>query len=503
MKVAVIGAGLGGLAVAVRLAKAGHSVDVYEANPYAGGKATIYEVGEFRFDAGPSLFTMPQYVEDLFILCDEDIQKHFPYQRLNHICNYYFEDGTEIIAHADKEKFAAEIEHKTGDSASSVLKFLKKSQKIYEVTKGLFLEKSLHKISTYFSKAAFKGYAHLHQIDALATMGNVVDKYFKDSRTRRLFKRYATYNGSNPYQAPATLNIIPHLEYGIGAYFPKNGIHGITQALLYLCEKTGVKIHLNTKVEKIVHKRGKVCGIELSQPSAVNRPQQSVDSRPSTVDYGAVISNCDVYFTYKHLLKDVVFPSKVLNQPRSSSALIFYWGIDKQFPQLDLHNILFSEDYKTEFDYLFNKKEVYADPTVYINITGKYKPDDAPQGCENWFVMINASHIDGQNWDELVTSARQNIIDKINRVLKTDIEKYIVAEKTLDPRGIEGVTQSYLGSLYGTSSNNRMAAFYRHPNFSKKIKGLYFVGGSVHPGGGIPLVLSSAKIVADMAGNAR
>lgn len=490
MKVAVIGAGLGGLAVAIRLAKQGHSVEIFEANNYVGGKATTHEINGFRFDAGPSLFTMPQYVEELFEVAGEDIEKYFPYTRLHHICNYFFEDGTELIAHAEPEKFAQQVADKTTDTAESVLQFLKKSAKIYEVTKGLFLEKSLHQLKTYFSKEALKGYAHLHQIDAFSNMGEVIDKQFKDSRTRRLFKRYATYNGSNPYEAPATLNIIPHLEYGIGAYFPKNGIHGITQALLHLCDKLGVEIHLNTKVERIVHEGGKVKGLEVSQ-------QSTVDGRPSTMDYDIVVSNSDVYFTYKHLLPDVKFPEKVLNQPRSSSALIFYWGINKQFPKLDLHNILFSEDYKTEFDYLFNKKSLYSDPTVYINITSKYN-DDAPQGSENWFVMINAPHIEGQNWDELITQARQNIITKINRVLKTDIDTLIVAERTLDPRGIESVTQSYLGSLYGTSSNNRMAAFYRHPNFSKHIKGLYFVGGSVHPGGGIPLVLSSAKIVAEI-----
>jgi phytoene desaturase len=500
MKVAVIGAGLGGLAVAIRLAKAGHKVTVYEANPYAGGKATVYNVKGFRFDAGPSLFTMPQYVEELFALCGEDITQHFAYTRLQHICNYFFEDGTEIIAHSTPEKFAQEIAQKTGDSAANVNRFLKKSAKIYAVTNGLFIQKSLHRLRTYFSKAALKGYIHLHQIDALTTMSKVVNRYFKDSRTRRIFKRYATYNGSNPYQAPGTLNIIPHLEYGIGAYFPKNGIHSITQALLYLCEKTGVDIKLNTKVKSIVHEGGVVRGLVVSPLSTDHSPQQSVDSRLLTVDYNAVISNADVYFTYKHLLTDVKFPEKILNQPRSSSALIFYWGIDKAYPKLDLHNILFSEDYEAEFDCLFTKKTLYTDPTVYINITSKYKPDDAPTGCENWFVMINAPHINGQNWDDLVAQARQNIIAKINRTLHTDIEPHIIAQKTLDPRGIESITQSYLGSLYGTASNNRMAAFYRHPNFSKQLKGLYFVGGSVHPGGGIPLVLSSAKIVADMVG---
>lgn len=497
MKVAVIGAGLGGLAVAIRLAKAGHEVDVFEANPYAGGKATVFNLNGYRFDAGPSLFTMPQYVEELFALCGEDITQNFPYVRLDSICNYFFEDGTELTAHAHPEQFAAEIESKTGDKAEAVINFLNQSKNIYAVTKGLFLEQSLHKLNTYFSKDAVKGYANLHRIGVFSTMAAIIDKSFKDSRTRRLFKRYATYNGSNPYQAPATLNIIPHLEYGIGAYFPSKGIHGITEALLYLCNKTGVKIHLNTKVERIVQSGARVKGIIISpQPTA--NSLQSVDSRPLTVDYNAVISNCDVYFTYKHLLPDAKVPKKIINQPRSSSALIFYWGINKQFPNLDLHNILFSENYEAEFDFIFTKKLVYNDPTVYINITSKYKPDDAPQGCENWFVMINTPHIDGQNWDELIMAARQHIIDKINRVLKTDISQHIVAEQVLDPRGIESITQSYLGSLYGNSSNTRMAAFYRHPNFSKQIKGLYFVGGSVHPGGGIPLVLSSAKIVADL-----
>ncbi len=498
MKVAVIGAGLGGLAVAIRLAKQGHSVEIFEANSYVGGKATVHHINGFRFDAGPSLFTMPQYVEELFEVAEEDIEKHFPYTRLNHICNYFFEDGTEIVADAKPEKFAQKIADKTTDSAESVLEFLNKSATIYKVTKGLFLEKSLHQLKTYFSKDALKGYTNLHKIDTMVNMAEVIDKQFKDSRTRRLFKRYATYNGSNPYEAPGTLNIIPHLEYGIGAYFPNNGIHGITQALLHLCNKLGVKIHLNTKVERIVHEGGEVKGLQvrgqLSEDSSMENQPLTTNHRPADI----IVSNSDVYFTYKHLLPDVKFPEKVLNQPRSSSALIFYWGINKQFPKLDLHNILFSEDYKTEFDYLFDKKSLYSDPTVYINITSKYKPDDAPQSCENWFVMINAPHIEGQNWDELITQARQNIITKINRVLRTDIEPLIATEKTLDPRGIENVTQSYLGSLYGTSSNNRMAAFYRHPNFSKHIKGLYFVGGSVHPGGGIPLVLSSAKIVADM-----
>jgi phytoene dehydrogenase-like protein len=206
----------------------------------------------------------------------------------------------------------------------------------------------------------------------------------------------------------------------------------------------------------------------------------------------------DIYPTYKKLLPKVKHPEKILVQEKSSSALIFYWGINKQFAELDLHNILFTENYQAEFEYIFNKKTIYADPTIYINITSKYKPDDASAGCENWFLMINTPNNQGQNWDELIAEARKNIVSKLNRLLKTDIEKYIVTENILDPRSIESKTSSHLGALYGNASNNRYAAFLRHKNFSSNIKGLYFCGGSVHPGGGIPLCLNSAKIAAGL-----
>ena len=182
----------------------------------------------------------------------------------------------------------------------------------------------------------------------------------------------------------------------------------------------------------------------------------------------------------------------------SSSALIFYWGIKQEFPELDLHNIFFSNDYAGEFKAIFEEKSLMDDPTVYVNITSKLSKADAPAGCENWFVMINVPCNDGQDWDDLIAKARVHIISKLNRLLDCDIESLIEEEAILEPRTIESKTSSYKGALYGTSSNSRMAAFFRHPNFSRKIKDLYFCGGSVHPGGGIPLALSSAKIVGDL-----
>jgi phytoene dehydrogenase-like protein len=187
-----------------------------------------------------------------------------------------------------------------------------------------------------------------------------------------------------------------------------------------------------------------------------------------------------------------------LKQERSSSALIFYWGITKEFPELQLHNILFSRDYKHEFDQLFEKKTISEDPTVYINITSKMEVGHAPQGKENWFVMINAPANEKQDWEVLKKECRQAAINKINRMLDTNIEDHIEVEETLDPVKIEEQTSSYMGALYGSSSNSRIAAFLRQPNYSSTIKGLYFAGGTVHPGGGIPLCLKSARLVSEL-----
>jgi phytoene dehydrogenase-like protein len=189
-------------------------------------------------------------------------------------------------------------------------------------------------------------------------------------------------------------------------------------------------------------------------------------------------------------------PEKILSQERSSSAIIFYWGIRHSFEQLNLHNIFFSKNYQAEFASIFSSHTVADDSTVYVNISSKDELADAPDGCENWFVMVNAPANVGQDWDEIIQRTRKNILSKLSKQLETNLEDFIECESILDPRSIEAKTQSAQGALYGSASNNRYAAFLRHPNFSSQIKNLYFCGGSVHPGGGIPLCLLSAKITA-------
>ena len=484
MKVTIIGSGIAGLASAVRLACAGHQVTVFEANAYPGGKLSeIYSEG-FRFDAGPSLFTLPQLVDELFTLAGKAPQKHFSYLRLDKACNYFFGDGTRFSAFHNREEMAEELNNKLGIKDPSPFFYqLDKAKFRYQITAPIFIEKSLHRLKNHFSIETLKGILNMGKLNLFESMNQENEKIFDNKYLRFYFNRFATYNGSNPYQTPALLNMIPHLEHNIGSYFPVKGMHSITQSIYDLVNELGVEFHFNSKVEEILVKDNKAFGVKVKGKEFLS---------------DVVVSNMDIYPTYKKLLPNVKAPNRILKQEKSSSALIFYWGVNKVFDELDLHNILFTQNYKEEFDAIFTKKSIYQDSTIYINITSKLKTDDAPKDCENWFVMINVPNNQGQDWDKLIKEAKTNIIQKIKRILKVDVSNLILTEQILDPRSIESKTSSYAGALYGNASNNRYAAFMRHKNFSSAISGLYFCGGSVHPGGGIPLCLNSAKIVSQL-----
>lgn len=482
-KAIIIGSGIAGLATAIRLKAKGYQVEVFEQNTYTGGKLTAFQQGDFRFDAGPSLFTSPQSVDELFELLGENPKEQFQYIKLPVVCHYFYDDGTFIQAHATPNEFAKEIETKLGVHHSKVTSYLKNSAFVYQTTSPVFLEQSLHKVKNFINFKTLKGVLLMPWLGIFSRFNAHNQRWLAHPKLVQLFNRYATYNGSNPYECPGVMTAIPHLEFNQGAFFPKKGMHDISQSLYRLAKKHGVVFHFNQKVEQIIVQQRAATGI-LS-----NGKQHLAD---------VVVSNMDAWGTFRNLLKDQHQPEKTLNQPRSSSALIFYWGINHYFDALDMHNIFFSKDYEQEFHSIFKDNTVSEDPTVYINITSKHKPDDAPKAQQNWFVMVNVPPNNGQNWDQLIAQTRAAVLSKLSRHLGKDIESLIINESILDPRSIESKTASYQGSLYGTSSNNRYAAFLRQANFSKKISKLYFCGGSVHPGGGIPLCLLSAKIVSEL-----
>lgn len=484
MKTAVIiGAGIAGIATSIRLARKGYKVRVYEANSYAGGKLSAFVDKGYRFDAGPSLFTMPHLVTELFDLCGEDPSASFTYQTRSSVCTYYWEDGTRYEMPAAPERIAATMASTFDVAEADVLSYLSSSRDKYELTAPLFLERSLHKPATYLNRETVRALVATPRLGVFDTLHAVNSKAFADPRVVQLFDRYATYNGSDPYQTPGIMSMIPHLEMGIGTFFPVGGMVSITDSLVALAQRQGVEYVYNTPVQEIIIESGRAVGV------VCNGERQMAD---------VIVSNMDIFSTYRRLLPDAVHPEKILHQERSSSAMIFYWGIERVFDDLGLHNIFFADDYRGEFEAIFVDKELHDDPTVYIHISSKGEATDAPPGCENWFVMINTPGDFGQDWPRWIDRSRERIIAKLSRLLGVDIEPLIATESVLDPRGIESKTQSHRGALYGTASNNRFAAFLRHSNFSRQYDGLFFCGGSVHPGGGIPLCLSSAKIVADL-----
>jgi phytoene desaturase len=484
LKAIVIGSGIAGLATAVRLSCAGYTVEVFEANQYPGGKLTEISRDGYRFDAGPSLFTLPNLVDELFLLAGKKPRDYFNYIKLEKSCNYFYEDGTRFTAYHDRNKFAEELQTKLGiGDVEKVMKHLEFAAWRYKITAPVFIEYSLHRLKNYINKNTVRGILSMFRLNLFESMHKENTRLLSNKKLVQYFNRFATYNGSSPYKAPALLNMIPHLEHNIGTFFPDKGMHSITQSIFDLAKSLGIQFHFGKRVDEILVNKETAIGVKIGGMAYMA---------------DIVVSNADIHPTYHKLLPNERRPDNILSQEKSSSALIFYWGINRSFQELDLHNILFADNYENEFEQLFQNHTICKDPTVYINITSKYNSSDAPDGCENWFVMINVPNNQGQDWENLTREARKHIIEKINRLLVTDIENHIATEEVLDPITIEQKTGSHAGALYGNASNNRFAAFLRHKNFSSNIKGLYFCGGSVHPGGGIPLCLNSAKIVSKL-----
>ncbi len=488
-KAVIVGSGIAGLAASIRLVAQGYKVHVYEKSDTPGGKLGFFSEKGYQFDTGPSLFTQPHQLEALLALVGEKLSDYFTYHKMPVSCHYFYEDGTFIEASADPDLFAKEAHEKTGEPVSSIKNYLAASEKLYTRMGQVFLNHSLHKISTLFKIPLLSALGAFKLPYITRSMHKHNERSFKSKKLVQLFNRYATYNGSNPYVAPSMLTLIAHLEHNEGSFYPSGGMISITNTLVAVAKKIGVQFYFNSPVQKITTSNNKVTGVVVNDVE---------------VDADLVVSNADVYFTYLNLLAAPNKAQKILEQERSSSALIFYWGIKKDFPNLSLHNIFFTENYEAEFAHLFDVKIPFSDPTVYVNITSVCEPGiQAPAGKQNWFVMVNVPANTGQDWAAITASVKKEVLAKLERMLGEPIEPLIETEKILDPLLIEANTASYQGSLYGTSSNAPMAAFLRHPNFSKDYKGLYFVGGSVHPGGGIPLCLKSAEIMSNLVAKDR
>ena len=479
MKVGIIGSGIGALATAIELRKLGLEVSVFEANDQIGGKIVEERLEGFRFDMGPSVFTEPELLLDLLKGLDQNAI--FEYHLLDESCRYFFNDGSQIKMPTQKERVGNTLVNELNENRSAVTGYLNRVEKNYRAIYPVFIKISLHRWRHLISKPLLSALGRLFKYGLHQTMHQQNKRYFVNPKTIQIFDRLATYNGSSPYAAPAMLNIISQLEFNLGPALPKGGMAQITKRAHELAAAHGVRFYTNERVTSIQHRNQRVVGLQTLKNSYT---------------FDIVVSNMDIHYTYEKLLPHLKAPRRLLKQEKSSSAVVFYWGINKCFDQLGVHNIFFAENYKEEFKAIFETKTLFDDPTIYVHISSKVETTDAPEGKENWFVMVNAPIDVGQDWDSEIQLLRKRIVHKLSKALHTQIEPLIELEQINEPRLIDAKYSGKQGSIYGNASNNKFAAFLRHPNFSKQLKGLYFAGVTVHPGGGIPLAINSAKIVA-------
>ena len=509
----IVGAGIGGLSAAIRLAAQGHAVTILERQAQVGGKLNHIEMDGFSFDTGPSLITMPYVLEDLFASAQRNLKDYLDLLPLDITCRYFYHDGLILNAWRDHARLVEEFAQLNPHDGEAFSRFLDHARNIYQAAADPFLYHSLGaplNVFRTFVRYVLQGHPHseaqglgentstlwsrlMAVLAALSpqTLDSSVRGFFEDEHLRQLFDRYATYNGSSPYQVASVYSIIPYVELADGGWYPRGGIYAVAQALERLAHELGVTIETCCNVERILVEQNEAYGVVLA------------DGRVLRND--VVIANSDVVTTHRELLSPAIRNERHVQRLEllepSCSGFVLLLGVDKQYAQLAHHNIFFSDDYHAEFDDLFERHVPLNNPTIYVCATTRSDPTQAPPGYENLFVLVNAPYLTSKsNWKRDAPTYRDRIFDLLasyKQVDMHDIREHIVCEAILTPEDFREKYGANAGSIYGLSSNSRMAPFTR-PGNKSEIRNLYFVGGSTHPGGGVPLVMLSGKIVAEL-----
>ena len=494
--IVVIGAGIGGMSAAARLAKAGHEVTIFENSDRSGGKCRTEWFGDYAFDTGPSLLTLPAVYRDLFLKTGKRIEHVLDIKPVDPAFNYHFSDGSSVtFPNLSNPNTYNEIEKSYGLVASNQWKeLIDRAERMWEVSREPFIESELNSIFSLL-----KGKNLLRDIKEIApftSLRKLSEKLKLDPHLQMIVDRYATYTGSDPRSAPAVLLTIAFVESTFGAWHIQGGVGQLSVALEQRCTDLGVNFKFNTLVTQILVKNNQTTGIKTSDGKEIKSD--------------LVVANSDAEYIYNKLLSKNVSGArserrKLKFATKSLSGFSLLLGLDnskgKAVP-IDHHNVYFPNNYDAEFDDIFTKQIPVKDPTIYI-CAPKDSHMTKGDNKEAWFVLVNAPRhqIDGGwDWREGGAEYGQKIIKKLDD-LGLNVSSRLDFMKYRTPADLENYAMAPGGSIYGSSSNSAASAFLRTKNRSK-IKGLFCVGGSSHPGGGLPLVGISAEIVANAIGKA-
>ncbi len=472
----VVGAGLGGLAAAVRLAAAGWRVTVCERSDSAGGKMNRWKTGGFRFDTGPSLVTMPWVFEDLFRAVGTRLDEHLHLERVDPIAQYVFDDGTRFSHTADLPGWLATVRELENGDAAGFLEFMALGARLFGLSQATFFQRSP------FEPPDPRTLRYLRHFPLRFAWGNydrTVRHFFRSPHLRQMFNRYITYVGSSPYRAPATLAVIPYAEYAFGGWHIRGGLYRLIEVLSELATRAGVEIRTDSPVTAIRRRDGRVHGVELA----------SGESRDADV----VVMNGDASCA-PGLLGDAK-AAPLPESRRSLSGLVFLFALKRTLPERPHHEVHFSADYPSEFRQLFEERRFPDDPTVYVNIPSRTDRAMVPGEGEVMFVMANAPANDADTWDDaMVGAARERVMARLRKSGRGDFEADVVDSAVWTPRRLADRFSMPGGAIYGQVSHGWRGTFLRPPNRDRRVPGLYYVGGSTHPGGGTPTVLMSAAL---------
>lgn len=495
-KISVIGAGIGGMSAAARLAKQGHQVTVFENSDQSGGKCRTEWFGNFAFDTGPSLLTLPAVFRDLFLKTGKRIEHVLDISPVDPAFNYNFADGSKVtFPNLSNPKTYLEIEKSFGISAGqSWRQIIERSEKMWEASRDSFIESELTSIWPLLLRKNLIN--QINQISPFTSLRGLSEKLNLDPHLKMIIDRYATYTGSDPRSAPAVLLTIAFVESTFGAWHIKGGIGQLSVAVEQRCRDLGVDFQFKSLVTKILVERNKVEGVVLSGGNIIKSD--------------LVVSNSDAEYTFNSLIGNEVSSArserrKLKSATKSLAGFSLLLGLDnsKSKPvDIEHHNVYFPENYDLEFDQIFTQKVPVTDPTIYLCAP---KDSSMVKGAdkEAWFVLVNAPRHEpelGWDWKDGGKEYAQKIISKMDD-LGLNVTNRLDFMKYRTPADLENYAMAPGGSIYGTSSNSPVSAFLRARNRSK-VKGLFCVGGSAHPGGGLPLVGISAEIVAKAIGKA-
>ncbi|VVC39975.1 Amine oxidase,Carotenoid/retinoid oxidoreductase,FAD/NAD(P)-binding domain [Cinara cedri] len=485
-KVIIIGAGVGGTATAARLSKKGFQVEVYEKNSYNGGRCSLIHHNGYRFDQGPSLYLMPKIFEETFQDLGEDIKDHIELLQCETNYKIYFHDGLKFENSCNLSKLQRSIEQFEGEGEDTLLRFydfMKETHVHYHESKKLALQTDFQNWYDLVNIKHIPSVLKLHLHNSVYTRAS---KYFKSKYMRMAFTFQTMYMGMSPYDGVGAYNLLQYTEIAEGIWYPKGGFNKVLQSFENIAVKYGAKFNYNSDVEEIiVDDKGVAKGIKFKNGDVVNSD--------------IIICNADLVYAYNKLLPKTPYAEKLGNKKLTSSSISFYWSMNQVIPQLNVHNIFLAEHFKPSFDQIFEDHTLPDSPSFYVNVPSRIDPTAAPEGKDSVVVLVPVGHISNNpdiDFDKLIKRAREQVVDIIEKQLKiSNFNSMIDHEFVNDPRSWQSEFNLWKGSALGLSHTFFQVIYFRPSLKCKIFDNLYFVGASVQPGTGVPIVLCGAKLL--------